>query len=310
MTFFKYFLYLALFFVLLFTSSCGAQKSLYAQNIEVAVIADAHLHNVYGELKDNDYKGIHNPKNNKAAFIRTMGSQLRSTRIFNESYFAFLAALDDVVKKNIKYVLLPGDFTDDGQPLHLRGLKNILDRYTKQHDITFLLIPGNHDVVHPYDHDSGKIDFLSEGGRSQAIISKPDLYNSKLTEHHPVILTQDIKNLGYKGVSNILSEYGLFPQKSNIYWASPFSNYTYASYNFEQAQKMASLSERSHIIPKNNAPLPDLSYLVEPVLGLWVLAIDANTYLKKATSNPASYSNTGKGHDNLLTDKKILVRLD
>ena len=28
---------------------------------------------------------------------------------------------------------MPGDFSDDGQPVHMRGLKAIMDRYTDEH---------------------------------------------------------------------------------------------------------------------------------------------------------------------------------
>ncbi len=72
---------------------------------------------VFGDFQDTDYEGIRNPRNGKFVTIRTMEAQLNSTRIFNENYFAFLAALDDVARRKIKYVVLPGDFSDDGQRL-------------------------------------------------------------------------------------------------------------------------------------------------------------------------------------------------
>ncbi len=65
------------------------------------------------------------PGKHKAATIRTMAAQLQSTRLFNENYFAFKAALDDVVRRKVKLVVLPGDFSDDGQSLHIRGLKQL-----------------------------------------------------------------------------------------------------------------------------------------------------------------------------------------
>ncbi len=130
-----------------FVCSCASKKELPIEGIKIAVIADVHLQDVYGKLKDSDFRGIRNPENGTYAFIRTMGSQLRSTRIFNENYFAFLAALDDVVHRNVKYVLLPGDFSDDGQPIHIQGLKRILDQYSEVHGLSFFLITGNHDIV-------------------------------------------------------------------------------------------------------------------------------------------------------------------
>ncbi len=59
----------------------------------------------------------------KYTLLRTMESQLHSTRIFNENYFAFLAALEDIVQRGIKIVALPSEHTDDGQPIHILGLK-------------------------------------------------------------------------------------------------------------------------------------------------------------------------------------------
>lgn len=91
-----------------------------------------HFQDLYGEFSDSNFKGIENPKTGKKTILRTMDSQLHSTRIFNENYFAFLAALDDIAKRNIKIVALPGDYTDDGQAYNLRGLKKVLEEYQKK----------------------------------------------------------------------------------------------------------------------------------------------------------------------------------
>ena len=304
--------YYALITVWVFASSCTSKKGIPVEEFKIAVIADVHLQDVYGTLEDTDYAGLRNPKNGKYALIRTMGSQLRSTRIFNENYFAFLAALDDVVKRNVKHVILPGDFSDDGQPLHIRGLKRILSQYTKLHGISFFLITGNHDVVQPYDHVDGKHDFLGEDGKPQPILSHSALYKSDASMAHPAVITSDIQNLGYTGITRLLADFGFFPQKSNLYWESPFSDYSYDTYNFQDAKKSASLDNRSYLIAKNDVPLPDISYLVEPVNGLWLLALDANTYLKKEIKPNDSkfsqeYPNTGLGLDNLLKSKKYLI---
>ena len=134
-------------------------------SLQIAVMADVHFQDVYGKFKATSFKGVENPSNHKMATIRTMASQLKSTRIFNENYFAFLTALDDIVARGIKLVILPGDFLDDGQPIHIRGLKEILHRYTKNYGIQFFLITGNHDVVEPFTHKAGKIDFLGINGK-------------------------------------------------------------------------------------------------------------------------------------------------
>jgi 3',5'-cyclic AMP phosphodiesterase CpdA len=291
--------------------SCSSKKSLQPKDVQIAIIADVHLQDVYGELQDSEYRGVKNPKNGDYVLIRTMGSQLRSTRIFNENYFAFLAALDDVVKRGVKYVLLPGDFSDDGQPIHLRGLKRILEDYSKNHGISFYLIHGNHDVVRPFNRKHGKVDFLGEDGKRQPIMSHLQMYVSDTIKEHPVVITSDIQNLGYKESTNLMADFGFFPKANHIYWESPFSDYTYDTYNFEQAKEQASLKNRSLLLPPNDVPLPDTSYLVEPIEGLWLLALDANTYLKKEITEKKTdskdYPNTGLGHDNLLETKKYLL---
>jgi 3',5'-cyclic AMP phosphodiesterase CpdA len=62
-------------------------------------------------------------------------------------------------------VVLPGDFSDDGQPMNVRGLKNILNEYTQKYDITFLATTGNHDPVRPFAQEAGKTDFLGTNGQ-------------------------------------------------------------------------------------------------------------------------------------------------
>ncbi|WP_246474179.1 metallophosphoesterase family protein [Arenibacter arenosicollis] len=292
-------------------SSCATKKIKNPEGIKLAVLADVHLSDVYGELKDNDYKGLKIKLNGEYAFIRTMKSQLHSTRIFNENYFAFLSALDDVVSREIKYVLLPGDFSDDGQPIHIRGLKNILDHYTKTYGLQFFLITGNHDVVQPFNHKDGKTDFLGEGGKSQPIMSQPNMYTSKMDMENPVVISSDLQNLGYEEITRFLGDYGFFPKKEYLYWETPFSNYNFESYSYDKARKTADLENRSHQIPSNNLPMHDISYLVEPIEGLWLLALDANTYIQDKKLNvdiaQPEYPNTGLGLNNLLTDKKYLL---
>ncbi|WP_299530158.1 metallophosphoesterase [Ulvibacterium sp.] len=297
--------------ILIIGISCAPKKGIYPENLRVAVIADVHLQDVYGKLQDSEYPGVKNPKNGNYVLIRTMGSQLRSTRIFNENYFAFLAALDDIVKRDVDYVLLPGDFSDDGQPIHLRGLKRILEDYSKDHGLSFYLIHGNHDVVRPFNRKDGKTDFLGEGGKQQPIMSQVQMYVADTTKEHPVVVSRDIQNLGYYECTDLMADFGFFPKEDHVYWESPFSGYTYDTYTFEKAKEQASLKNRSRLLPSNAIPLPDTSYLVEPIEGIWLLALDANTYLKKAKKDKKrgaeDYPNTGLGHDNLLDTKKYLV---
>lgn len=99
--------------------------------VQIAFLSDVHYQDLYGSFSDHDFKGILNPETGKPTILRTMDSQLHSTRIFNENYFAFIKSLDDIALKGIKIVAMPGDFSDDGQAYNLRGLRTILAQYHK-----------------------------------------------------------------------------------------------------------------------------------------------------------------------------------
>lgn len=296
-----------LFVLVLF--SCGEDEVKADENIRVAFMSDVHLQDIYGVFSDTDYKGVMNPVTRKYNTIRTMEAQLHSTRLFNENYFAFLAALDDAVKKGIKIIALPGDFSDDGQPMNVRALSKILKEYAQKHNITFLITTGNHDPVRPFEGEAGKKDFLGEGGRQQAIFSRKGF--SLKGELEPVI-TQDIKTWGYDGIINELSEFGFFPQNKFLYWETPFSNYGYENYTLEKALNASTLSKRQYNISEK-LKLPDVSYLVEPQEGLWLLAIDANVYVPKqdndsVSKKPENYHGASIGYNNVLSHKRHLIQ--
>ncbi|GAA3738529.1 metallophosphoesterase [Flavobacterium ginsengisoli] len=296
--------------LLLSLNSCKSQQNI-KKEIQIAFIADAHLQDIYAKFEDNNYQGIPNPVTGEYANIRTMNSQLHSTRIFNENYFAFLEALNDIVKRGIKQVVLPGDFSDDGQPVHVRGLRKILNEYSEKYGISFFVTTGNHDIVKPFAQDAVKTDFLGKDGKEQIISSSPDNFNKSKSELEPII-TADIKNWGYKETISEMRDFGFFPKKSDLYWETPFSNYSYENYNFEEAQKESVLEKRTYLIKNTNLYLPDASYLVEPIKGIWLLAIDANAYvpnekLSGESNNPHDFSGANTGYNNVLIYKNHLI---
>lgn len=303
--------YGSIILMVLFLISCKTENKTVQKKVQIAFMADVHLQDIYGEFSDNDYKGILNPKTRKYTLARTMKSQLQSTRLFNENYFAFLSALDDVVKRGIKYVVLPGDFSDDGQALNIRGLHKILDTYSRLHNIQFIATTGNHDPVKPFYQDAGKSDFLGIGGKNQPIFSKKNLFSTKDTTMLPVVITKDIAKLGYSEILDELKNFGFCPKKTDVYWETPFSKYSYESYNFVKATKQSELDKRTYNIAPNNSEIPDLSYLVEPADDLWFLAIDANVYVPKKSVgldvlNSKNYNSASVGYNNVLTHKKYL----
>ena len=299
----------AIIVLLLSLYSCKSQQTA-KKEVQIAFIADVHLQDIFAQFEDNNYRGIKNPVTSEYANIRTMNAQLHSTRIFNENYFAFLEALNDIVKRGIKQVVLPGDFSDDGQPVHVRGLRKILNEYAQKYGISFFITTGNHDVVRPFSQDAAKIDFLGKDGKEQIISSSKNFDKTK-SELEPII-TADIKNWGYKETIQEMSDFGFFPKKTDLYWETPFSSYTYDQYNFEEALKESVLEKRTYVIKNTNLYLPDASYVVEPIKGIWLLAIDANAYvpnekLSGKQDDPHDFSGANTGYNNVLIYKSHLL---
>ncbi|MBZ4041075.1 metallophosphoesterase family protein [Flavobacterium hibisci] len=297
-------------FILFFLSlsACKSQQT-KTKDVQIAFIADAHLQDIFAKFEDNNYQGIQNPETGEYANIRTMNSQLHSTRIFNENYFAFLQALNDIAKRGIKQVALPGDFSDDGQPVHVRGLRKILDEYSKKYGISFFITTGNHDVVKPFAQDAIKTDFLGKDGKEQIISSSKN--NLPKYELEPII-TADIKNWGYKETISEMQAFGFFPQKNYLYWETPFSDYNYEDYSYEKALAESDLQKRKYPVKNTNLFLTDASYLVEPVKGVWLLAIDANAYvpnekLSGLPDDPHDFSGANIGYNNVLIYKNHLI---
>lgn len=300
----------AIIILLVSLYSCKSQQTA-KKEVKIAFIADVHLQDIFAKFEDNNYQGVKNPVTGQYANIRTMNAQLHSTRIFNENYFAFLEALNDIVKRDIKQVVLPGDFSDDGQPVHVRGLKKILNEYSQKHGLSFYVTTGNHDVVRPFSQDAAKTDFLGKDGKEQIISSSKNNFNKSKSELEPIITT-DIKNWGYKETIQEMRDFGFFPKKTDLYWETPFSNNTYEQYNFKKAQKESVLEKRTYLIKNTNLFLPDASYLVEPIKGIWLLAIDANAYvpnekLSGKQDDAHNFSGANTGYNNVLTYKSHLL---
>ncbi len=303
----------------------AAQAAQTEAQTQIAFLPDVHFHDVYASFNDDSFKGLADPGSHqgRAATIRTMDAQLQSTRLFNENYFALRAALDDLVRRKVKLVVLPGDFSDDGQSVHIRGLKRILQHYSQSYGLTFLMTLGNHDPVKPYSHPAGKPDYLGPDSRPLAIFS-PGSEPCK-AGNKAVICTEEVKELGYSELMTELAEFGFSPQANYLYWETPYSHYLNNKYSYRQAVAQADLSQRQFEICQQGAGgsykkpgdshchhIPDASYLVEPVKDLWLLAIDANVYKPKADyQGPAhtaeAFEGSGNAGYNAMFDYKPAV---
>ncbi len=299
------------------------------KGFEIAYMSDVHFHDVYAQFADGSFKGLPST-NGKNATIRTMEAQLTSTRLFNENYFAFVAALDDAVARGLKTVVISGDFSDDGQPVHLRGLQQVLERYRKDHGLRFFVTPGNHDPQIPVAYAAGKPDYLGANGKAQPIFSKGAVpackgYDTPWAEREGTICTEEVVHGGYKEIFQFMGDYGLMPQKDYVYWETPYSSYKgQADYSFGKAKDEAVLDKRQFEICKQGTGgkyrqpeytgcvmEPDASYLVEPTPGLWLLSIDANVYLPldPGDKNPRKqYAPSGDaGYNRVVTHKQHVM---
>lgn len=303
---------------------------------EIAFMPDVHFHDLFADFEPGSFDGLPITwrGEEKMAKIRTMESQLNSTRLFNENYFAFLAALDDIAARGITQVALPGDFSDDGQPAHIRGLAAILDDYRDRYGMNFFLTPGNHDPTRPFATEAGKEDYLGEGGLRQPVFSrnhsecfKEDQVKERddagniIPKSHSVACTDDVKEMGYRGLYEMLGGYGLTHQETYLYYETPFSgsDNSDASSFIPENRMYEVCHEGSGGIYRENHftncfDVPDMSYLVEPVEGIWLLALDTNVYMPRPDADQSKtnhgdnfYGSGNAGYNRVLTHKKHLL---
>lgn len=306
-------------------AGCAATNSAYQspkKTIEaaqtIAFMPDVHFHDVYADFTDKAFVGIKNSQSGDHATIRTMADQLMSTRLFNENYFAFLAALDSAVSRGIKLIVLPGDFSDDGQPIHLRGFKRILLDYERNHGVRFLMSPGNHDPNRPFARGAAPKRFLTSNGDHKALFADSAIScNEQQSTDPKKICSIEVHQVGNEAIVSLFSGQGFMPHADDKYWATPFSRYNYEHYQFAHAKHQAELSKRQYEVCQNGSGgefklvneqncrwLADLSYVVELSDNTWLLSIDANVFVPHE-SGFKSPSNAG--YNQLFKYKKHLV---
>lgn len=215
-----------------------------------------------------------------------MEVQVQSTRLFNENYYALLAALDDVARRNIRWVVLPGDLTDNGQFFNQQKIKNILHSYTQRKGMRFFVTTGNHDPALPLGLMQKNAHFLAADGSR---------------------VTREDSCAGYGSQMECYADFGFFPRKDDCYWESPFTSYTYDKYSYEDACRESVLSKRTYTLC-DSLTATDASYLVEPVDELWLLAIDGGVYLPKEMKDGKwSYQGSSAGYNLVLKHKPFLL---
>lgn len=253
----------------------------------VAFISDAHIDDVETHPR----------------WMRSMDSEIHSTRLFNENIFAFRAALDDVARRGIRLVVLPGDITDNGQIGNIHAVRRILNEYAKRYGIRFFTTTGNHDPSKPFGEEAVEDTYLNDDGSPLFIASKDGL----LPAGCKGIVDTLRRRCGYKEIMAEYKDFGMSPQPSDLFWSTPFARYTYRQYAYDKAVEAGKVENRTYILGDSLKAI-DASYLVEPVKGLWLLAIDGGVYFpEKKVNGVQTYKGAQLGYNNVEKGKAFLL---
>ncbi len=231
-----------------------------AEHPRIAVIADAHFHDLYA---DYGFPGI--VQKDRRLTFRLLADTARSTRVFNESYFALHYTLDDIAARGIRHVVLLGDYSDDGQVETVRGVKRVLDSYTGRFGMRFYATTGNHDIFGADGRHRAKR-FLNEDGGYSILSSDPHLRDRGA---HAVIASDRMYCQGYPDGLDAMAGFGFYPRAGDLHWETPFGT------DGDPAARIYAVQS-----PDGNTTrrLMDASYLIEPFPGVWLLMIDANVF--------------------------------
>lgn len=222
----------------------------------LAIIADPHFHDV--TCRPGAGRG-------PDAALRTLADTAESTRVFNESFAALPRLLDDIVAQGIDIVVIVGDLTDDGQRATTKAAVAVLEDYARRFGLRFFATLGNHDVYATHGRHHAKR-FLNGDGSHTLVASDAAAARGESVER---IVDPGMYCGGYAATLGLMGGLGFFPQDGFLHWETPFG-------------REGALSARCFDIRSADGRtvrrMVDASYLVEPVEGLWLLAIDANVF--------------------------------
>lgn len=260
----------------------------------IAVIADAHFHDLYGDYGLSDDTGAV-----PAMAFRRLSETARSTRVFNESHSALCYALNDIAARKIKHVVLLGDYSDDGQIATLSGLRRILDEYSTRFGIRFYATVGNHDIFGPSGRHRTKR-FLNPKGGYDIATSDPRFEDASAGR---IAVSDAMYCPGYPSGLNALPDLGFFATPTDLHWETPFGDR-----NTSSSRLYPVISDEGKTYP----PLMDASYLIEPFPGVWLMMIDANVFLPLTQSERGRHDgdfadSTAAGWNAMLTHKPFVL---
>jgi 3',5'-cyclic AMP phosphodiesterase CpdA len=259
----------------------------------IAVIADAHFHDLYG---DYDFDGV--DIGGRRMTARRLTDTMRSTRVFNESYQALRAALDEVVTRGIKHIVLLGDYSDDGQNATLAALRRLLDTYVREHGLIFAATPGNHDIFGRNGRHHAKR-LLNSDGSYTIVASDSEFVDDDAAG---MVVTDKMYCPGYPAGLQAMASTGFFRRQADLHWETPFG-----TDDDPAARSYSVFSEDG----QNHYRLMDGSYLVEPVADLWLMMIDANVFEPRNGAHVAGdagafIDSTNAGWNAVLRHKRFI----
>jgi 3',5'-cyclic AMP phosphodiesterase CpdA len=260
----------------------------------IAVIADAHYHDLYG---DYDFKGLETGGRRMTA--RRLTDTVRSTRIFNEGYHILRSALDEVIARGIKHVVLLGDNTDDGQRATIAALRKLLDSYTQKHGLVFIATVGNHDIFGRNGRHHAKR-MLNPDGSYTIVASDSEFLDE---DADAMVVTDKMYCAGIPEGLLALPDTGFFRREKDLHWETPFGE------DSDPLQRLYSVSSADG---QNVYQLMDASYLVEPLPGLWLLMVDANVFVPRdgdfIKGDAAAFiDSTNAGWNAMLVHKRFVL---
>ncbi|NKB79418.1 metallophosphoesterase [Ochrobactrum daejeonense] len=182
---------------------------------------------------------------------RRLTDTVRSTRVFNESYQALRAALDDIARRQIRHVVLLGDYSDDGQIATLAALQRLLDSYRHAYGMVFTAVPGNHDIFGPAGRHHGKR-LLNADGSYTFVASSAEFIDH---EANGFVLTPKMYCKGYPEGLQAITGLGFFHRDGDLYWETPFGT------DDAPEHRLYNVTSPDG---RNRYSLMDASYLVEP----------------------------------------------
>ncbi|GAA2856800.1 3',5'-cyclic AMP phosphodiesterase CpdA [Aminobacter niigataensis] len=227
--------------------------------MKIAVIADPHFHDI-------DYRqGV--GRGDQVA-VRTLADTNASTRVFNESFHATKALLDDIVRRGISLVVVAGDLTDDGQQSTMVAATALLADYSRRFGLRFVATAGNHDLYAIHGRHQSKR-FLNTDGSHTLVTSDPAMEQGDSVER---IVSDEMYCGGYGAAIPAMGAYGFFRSEGDLHWECPFG-----TDDRLEARAFEIVSADGRTVRR----MVDASFLVEPVEGLWLLCIDANVFEPK-----------------------------